>query len=100
MTTNKFSILAYELINDKYSKAKYLGIECIMETKTGYINATKFCEKAQKTPKDTEAQKKPEDTEAQTPEDTESQKTEDTEAQTPDDTEAQKTRCTKVFKDY
>ena len=43
MTTNNFSILAYEMINDKYSKAKYLGIECIMETKTGFINATKFC---------------------------------------------------------
>ena len=56
MTTNKFSILAYELINDKYSKAKYLGIECIMETKTGFINATKFCTEAQKTEK-TEDQK-------------------------------------------
>jgi len=43
MTTNNFSNLAYELINDKYSKAKYLGIECIMETKTGFINAPKFC---------------------------------------------------------
>ena len=43
MTTNNFFNLAYELINDKYSKAKYLGIECIMETKTGFINATKFC---------------------------------------------------------
>jgi hypothetical protein len=32
-----------ELINDKYSRAKYLGLECIMETKTGFINATKFC---------------------------------------------------------
>ncbi|ARF10094.1 KilA-N domain-containing protein [Indivirus ILV1] len=91
MTTNNFSNLAYELINDKYSKAKYLGIECIMETKTGYINATKFCD---------EAQKKPKDTEAQTPVDTEAQTPDDTEAQTPEDTEAQKTRGTKRFKDY
>ena len=29
-------------INDKYSKAKYLDIECIT---TGYINGTKFCAK-------------------------------------------------------
>ena len=44
MTTSEAaSILAYEMINDKYSKAKYLGIKCIMETKTGFINATKFC---------------------------------------------------------
>ena len=56
MTTNNFSILAYELINDKYSKAKYLGIECIMETKTGFINATKFCIEAQN-PEKKEAQK-------------------------------------------
>ena len=49
MTTNNFSNLAYELINDKYSKAKYLGIECIMETKTGFINATKFCIEVQET---------------------------------------------------
>jgi hypothetical protein len=43
MTTNNLSILAYELINERYSRAKYLGIGCIMETKTGFINATKFC---------------------------------------------------------
>ena len=43
MTTNNLSILAYELINERYSRAKYLGNECIMETKTGFINATKFC---------------------------------------------------------
>ncbi|ARF10055.1 KilA-N domain-containing protein [Indivirus ILV1] len=98
MTTNNFSNLAYELINDKYSKAKYLGIECIMETKTGYINAPNFCKEAQKT-EDTESQKS-EDTESQTPEDTESQKTEDTEAQTPDDTEPQKTRGKKRFDNY
>ncbi len=34
-TPASLSILAYELINDRYSRAKYLGIECIMETKTG-----------------------------------------------------------------
>jgi len=56
MTTNNFSNLAYELINDKYSKAKYLGIECIMETKTGYINATKFCIKVQESEDEKKAQ--------------------------------------------
>ena len=35
--------LAYEKINERYSKAKYLGLECVMDTQTGYINATKFC---------------------------------------------------------
>ena len=35
--------LAFEKINDQYSKANYLGTECIMDMKTGYINATKFC---------------------------------------------------------
>jgi hypothetical protein len=47
MTTynNNFDItkLAYQNINFKYSKAKYLDIECIMDNTTGYINATKFC---------------------------------------------------------
>jgi hypothetical protein len=45
ITTNDLEItkLAYEKINDQYSKAKYLSIECIMDMKTGYINATKFC---------------------------------------------------------
>ena len=42
-TPASLSILAYELINERYSRAKYLGIGCIMETKTGFINATKFC---------------------------------------------------------
>jgi len=65
MTTNNFSNLAYELINDKYSKAKYLGIKCIIETKTGFINATKFCKEAQKKPKDTEAQKNEDEKKAQ-----------------------------------
>ena len=32
--------LAFEKINDQYSKANYLGTECIMDMKTGYINAT------------------------------------------------------------
>ena len=35
--------LAYEKINNKYSKAIYLGLECIMDINNGYINATKFC---------------------------------------------------------
>jgi hypothetical protein len=35
--------LAYEKINDRYSKAKYLDIECVIDTQSGYINATKFC---------------------------------------------------------
>jgi hypothetical protein len=45
MTSNDFDItkLAYKKINDKYSKAKYLDIECIIDMTTGYINATKFC---------------------------------------------------------
>jgi hypothetical protein len=40
--------LAYEKINDQYYKAKYLGLECIMDMKTGYINATKFCASSDK----------------------------------------------------
>ena len=43
MTSNDITKLAYEKINDKYSKEKYLDIECIMDNTTGYINATKFC---------------------------------------------------------
>ena len=35
--------LAYEKINDKYSKAKYGEFDVIMDMTTGYINATKFC---------------------------------------------------------
>ena len=35
--------LAYEKINERYSKATYLGLECVMDTQTGYINSTKFC---------------------------------------------------------
>ena len=36
------SLIAYEKINEKYYKAKYLGLECVINTQTGYINATKF----------------------------------------------------------
>lgn len=52
-TSNDFTItnLAYEKINEQYSKAKYLGLECIMDIKTGYINATKFCASASNKPK-------------------------------------------------
>ena len=35
--------LAYEKINDKYSKAKYGEFDVIMDMTTGYINATKLC---------------------------------------------------------
>jgi hypothetical protein len=35
--------LACKKINDKYYKAVYLGLDCIMDMTTGYINATKFC---------------------------------------------------------
>ena len=34
--------IAYEKLNERYYKAKYLGLECIIDTQTGYINATKF----------------------------------------------------------
>ena len=44
-TSNNLNItnLAYKEINEKYSIATYLGLKCIMDRKTGYINATKFC---------------------------------------------------------
>jgi hypothetical protein len=35
--------LAYEKITDKYYKARYLGLECIMDITNGYINGTKCC---------------------------------------------------------
>lgn len=35
--------LAYEKITDRYYKAKYLGLECIMDNTNGYINASKIC---------------------------------------------------------
>ena len=40
------TILADMKINDRYSKITYLGLECIMDMTTGYINATKFCSSA------------------------------------------------------
>jgi len=43
MTYNEITKLAYEKITDRYYKAKYLGLECIMDTTNGYINGTKFC---------------------------------------------------------
>jgi hypothetical protein len=45
MTTynNNFTKLAYEKINDKYSKAKYGDFDVIMDIDNGYINATKLC---------------------------------------------------------
>ena len=44
-TSNNLNItnLAYEKINDKYSKAKYGEFDVIMDMTTGYINATKLC---------------------------------------------------------
>ena len=43
MTHNDITKLAYEKITDRYYKARYLGLECIMDTTNGYINGTKFC---------------------------------------------------------
>ena len=44
-STNNQNItnLAYEKINDKYSKAKYGEFDVIMDMTNGYINATKLC---------------------------------------------------------
>lgn len=42
-TTNLITKLAYESINDTYSKARYGEFEVIINMKTGYINATKLC---------------------------------------------------------
>jgi len=44
-TTRDLAIttLAYEKINDQYSKAKYGEFNVIMDITTGYINATKLC---------------------------------------------------------
>lgn len=41
-TTNLITKLAYESINDTFSKARYGDFEVIINTKTGYINATKL----------------------------------------------------------
>ena len=43
MIHNDITKLAYEKITDRYYKAKYLGLECIMDITNGYINGTKFC---------------------------------------------------------
>ena len=37
------TILGDMKINDRYSKIIYLGLECIMDMTTGYINGPKFC---------------------------------------------------------
>jgi hypothetical protein len=42
-TTNLITKLAYESINDTYSKARYGRFEVFMNMKTGYINASKLC---------------------------------------------------------
>ena len=42
-TTNLITKLAYENIDDTYSKARYGEFEVIINIKTGYINATKLC---------------------------------------------------------
>jgi hypothetical protein len=42
-TTNLITKLAYENIDDTYSKARYGSFEVFMNMKTGYINATKLC---------------------------------------------------------
>jgi hypothetical protein len=44
-TSNDLAIttLAYEKINDQYSKAKYGEFNVIMDITTGYINSTKLC---------------------------------------------------------
>jgi len=41
--TNLITKLAYESINDTFSKARYGEFEVIMDIKTGYINASKLC---------------------------------------------------------
>ena len=43
MTDKEITKLAYEKITDRYYKARYLGLECIMDITNGYINGTKFC---------------------------------------------------------
>jgi len=42
-TMNNTTILAYEKINEKYSKAKYGEFNVIIDMTNGYINATKLC---------------------------------------------------------
>lgn len=43
MTHVDITKLAYEKITNRYYKAIYLGLECIMDTTNGYINGTKLC---------------------------------------------------------
>ena len=43
MNTLSITNLAYESINEKYSKAKYGDFDVIMDITNGYINATKLC---------------------------------------------------------
>ena len=43
MTHVDITKLAYERITDRYYKASYLGLECIMDTTNGYVNGTKLC---------------------------------------------------------
>jgi len=35
--------LSFHKIDEKYSKVKYLELECIMNMETGYVNVTEFC---------------------------------------------------------
>ena len=43
MNAQSITNLAYESINDKYSKAKYGDFDVIMDMSNGYINGTKLC---------------------------------------------------------
>jgi hypothetical protein len=43
MNAQSITNLAYESINDKYSRAKYGEFNVIMDMTNGYINATKLC---------------------------------------------------------
>jgi hypothetical protein len=38
--------LSFNKIDEKYSKVKYLELECIMNMETGYVNVTHFCSAA------------------------------------------------------
>ena len=43
MNAQSITNLAYESINEKYSRAKYGEFNVIMDMTNGYINATKLC---------------------------------------------------------
>ena len=43
MNAQSITNLAYESINEKYSRAKYGDFDVIMDMSNGYINATKLC---------------------------------------------------------